>query len=97
MGVLCLKIISEKDKVMADSNQFVCTTCGYVGKRKKVAKGSFLLELFLWLFFILPGVIYSVYRLSTKQKVCPKCGNATMIPTDTPAGRKLTSNESKDN
>ena len=42
----------------------VCTVCGSVGFPKKVTPGSFLVELGLWIFFILPGVIYSVWRLS---------------------------------
>lgn len=67
----------------------VCTTCGFIGEPKKVTKGSFILEIVAWLFFLLPGIIYSVWRLTSKHTACPKCGNAAMIPLDTPLGRKL--------
>jgi len=69
--------------------QLVCTMCGYVGNYKKKAKGSFAVEVILWLLFLLPGIVYSVWRMSSKQKVCPKCGNTNMIPADTPMGQKL--------
>jgi len=58
-----------------------CPNCGTVAKPKKVTKGSFLIEVFLWLLFIIPGVIYSLWRLTTKAEVCPKCGAPNMIPS----------------
>ena len=75
---------------------FICTTCGYVGYPEKSVKGTFLIELVLWLLFLIPGLIYSIWRLTTKQDVCPSCGNPTMIPTDTPIGQKLLSHVSAD-
>ena len=69
--------------------QFVCTTCGYIGFPNKVTKGSFLIELVLWLAFLIPGIIYSIWRLSSRYDACPKCKNASMIPVDSPMGQKL--------
>ena len=69
--------------------QFVCTICGYIGSPKKVIKGSILIEIVLWLFLLVPGLIYSIWRLTTKCDVCPKCKNASMIPADSPTGQKL--------
>lgn len=57
-----------------------CALCGYVGPAKRVTKGSFLIELLLWFFFIIPGLIYSIWRLSNKVKICPKCKHETLIP-----------------
>jgi hypothetical protein len=54
-----------------------------------VIKGSFLMEFVLWLFFIVPGVIYTVWRLTTVAKGCPVCGAESMIPVHSPMGRKL--------
>lgn len=76
---------------MFNSKQLVCTVCGYVGEAKKHTKGNFLIEVVLWLFFIIPGLIYSIWRLTTKQTICPKCKNSSMIPADTPVGQKLMS------
>lgn len=68
---------------------FICTNCGYQGKPKTKVKGDFLIELFLWLFFIIPGVIYSVWRLSNKTKVCPNCGKESLISMDSPMAKVL--------
>ncbi len=68
---------------------FVCTECGYLGKSKTETKGSFLIEIVLWLFFIIPGLIYSIWRASSKEVVCPQCRNASLIPANSPKGIKL--------
>ena len=70
-------------------DQRVCTSWGFVGVPRKTVKGSFAMELVLWLFFLLPGFLYSLWRLTTKHLACPKCKNATMIPVDSPMGKKL--------
>jgi len=67
----------------------ICAHCGFQGKPVSQTKGSIWIEIILWLFFILPGVIYSIWRLSTRAKVCPKCKQPNMIPLDTPQGKKL--------
>lgn len=75
----------------SNKKESVCTNCGFVGKPGKETKGSILIEIILWFFFILPGLIYSLWRLSTRKPVCPKCKQQTMIPTDTPKGQQLMS------
>lgn len=67
----------------------ICSHCGYTGQAKKVTKGSTLMELVLWLCFIIPGLIYSMWRLTTKHLACPQCGGSQLIPLDSPRGKKL--------
>lgn len=69
--------------------RFICSNCGYVGWPKKITKGSILIELVLWLCFIIPGVLYSLWRLSSRHKACPKCLAPNMVPENTPRGQKL--------
>ena len=64
-----------------------CQNCGAIGKPKTRTKGSFLIEVFLWLCLIIPGVIYSLWRLTSREKVCPSCGAPNMIPADSPKAR----------
>ena len=47
------------------------------------------MEVFCWLLFLLPGLIYSIWRLTSRYNACPKCKNASMIPLDTPKGQEL--------
>lgn len=67
----------------------ICTTCGaQTDTPRTTTKGSFVIEVVLWLALIIPGLLYSLWRQSTRRKVCPACGNATLILANTPDGRK---------
>jgi hypothetical protein len=69
--------------------EFICPNCGFEGRPKRVIKGSIFVELILWIFLIIPGVIYSIWRLSSRYDACPKCAAPHMIPLDSPRGKKL--------
>lgn len=71
------------------SKVIICATCGYIGGAKTAAKGSGCLELLLWCLFIVPGLIYSVWRITNKPKICPKCQSTTLIPEDSPKGKEI--------
>lgn len=71
------------------AKKVVCKNCGYVGKSKQHTDGNILIELVLWLLFLLPGLIYSIWRLTTRKTVCAKCGSTNIIPVDSPQGQKL--------
>ena len=58
----------------------VCTTCGHIGQPKTLTRGNLLIEIILWCMIFVPGLIYTIWRHSTRYKACPKCRNATMIP-----------------
>lgn len=67
----------------------VCTVCGNYGKTTTRTRGSLLIEIVLWLCFIVPGIIYSLWRLTTRRRVCSACGSENVVPPDTPIGKKL--------
>lgn len=69
----------------------ICPNCGFSGCTKTITKGSFSVELILWLFFLLPGVIYSVWRLASRYEGCPSCGAANLVPVNSPRGKQLLS------
>lgn len=50
-----------------------CPNCGYEGKAKRMIKGSLVLEIVLWLLFIIPGLIYSIWRSTSRYHACPRC------------------------
>lgn len=50
-----------------------CPNCKYEGIGKFAMKGSSSVELLLWLFFLIPGLIYGTWRGSTKRWICPQC------------------------
>src|ERR1700686_3647458 len=61
-----------------DSVQKYCTVCGSIGFPVFREEGSAGVELLLWLTFIVPGIIYSIWRGSTRRWACPMCGNSSM-------------------
>ena len=83
------KTFIERYKEVAERNKPVCTHCGTIAEPKTYIKGNIIVELFLWLLFLLPGLIYSIWRLSSRYKGCPKCGAPNMIPQDSPMAKKL--------
>lgn len=50
-----------------------CPNCKYEGKGKKFVRGSFFIEILLWVCFIIPGAIYTLWRLTSSYIGCPKC------------------------
>jgi hypothetical protein len=93
---ICFEQISkeERRKTFQNNNddpiqKYICSTCGTVCNPIKVTKGSIAIEIVLWLFMILPGIIYSLWRLTSRYEGCPKCGAKNIIPIDSPKGKKL--------
>lgn len=66
------------------AKEMYCTRCGTVAKPKREMKGSFVMEVFLWLLLLVPGLLYSIWRLTTKYNACPKCLSDAIVPLDSP-------------
>lgn len=64
---------------MAKTVMISCPNCKYEGNGKRIVKGSFWIEVILWLCFIVPGLIYSLWRLTNKKWVCPRCSYEYVI------------------
>jgi hypothetical protein len=66
----------------------VCTQCGYHGRAKSITRGSIFIEIILWLCLLIPGLIYSIWRLTTRRDGCAQCGGA-VIPENTPRAKRI--------
>jgi hypothetical protein len=66
----------------------ICSNCG-TASAIHAMPGSGWIEAILWLCYIIPGVIYSVWRRSKKSTVCASCGAKPLLPINTPAGKRL--------
>jgi hypothetical protein len=71
------------------SDELVCTACGHVGGGKTITKGHFALEVALWLCFLVPGFIYSVWRHTSRYEACPVCANPSLLPRSAPMAQKF--------
>ncbi len=67
----------------------ICLNCGTIGKPKFHTKGSIFLEVILWIMFIVPGVIYSLWRHGSRQWVCRECKSPGIVSLKSPKGRQL--------
>jgi hypothetical protein len=36
----------------------------------------------------MPGIVYSVWRVTSRYKACPACGAPNMIPLDSPRAKQ---------
>ena len=61
-----------------------CLTCGHEGQTGKVTRGSFWIEVVLWLCFLIPGLISSIWRLTTRHVACTNCGRSSVVPPSSP-------------
>lgn len=77
------------------AQKLICSACGHIGSSKTAVKGNILIELILWLCFIIPGIIYSLWRSSSRYKKCTVCGSTNLIPLDSPNGMKLLADQGK--
>jgi hypothetical protein len=64
-----------------------CMTCGTDAPAETKTRGSIWIEIILWLMFIVPGLIYSIWRLTTRRQVCSACGAENIVPLDAPAAQ----------
>lgn len=62
----------------------LCLRCHTVAEPKKETDGSGCVEVFLWLAFIVPGILYSLWRSSSTHGTCYKCGSRELVPLDSP-------------
>lgn len=57
---------------------YYCNACHSYSEKAKF-RGSAGVQLALYLFFFVPGIIYSVWRASGGPSVCPRCGSESLI------------------
>jgi|ERR1043166_3035908 hypothetical protein len=62
-----------------------CLSCGSIGAwAQGPSRGNPVIELLLWVCFLLPGLLYSLWRHTNLPQVCETCGSQELIPPDSP-------------
>jgi hypothetical protein len=92
--MLWLAMTYRKDPPIAEKpkdSRYICVNCLAVGKKVEKANGHWFIGALLFIAGVIPGLLYSAWRLSTIKHVCPCCGLESMIPVDSPRGRELAS------
>lgn len=75
--------------MMFSKKDIACTICRYTGKTQHVVKGNLVIEIVLWLMFLIPGVIYSIWRSFSSYDGCPVCKNKNVIPLESTMGQLI--------
>lgn len=71
------------------AKELICKSCGTIGKPKTITKGSIFIEIVLWIAFIVPGLIYSIWRHTSRYKACKQCYSSELVPKTSPIGQKI--------
>lgn len=88
VGLLAFGLVAAVKGSMGTSGPVrYCTSCGHEGRGRTRTRGSLLIEIVLWLCFLIPGLIYSIWRQSSKHKVCASCGASSLVPVGSPVAR----------
>lgn len=62
-----------------------CLTCGTEDTVALVKRGNVAIEIILWIFFIIPGLIYSLWRMDSRHNACRTCASTVLAPVKSPA------------
>ena len=62
-----------------DKPKYYCNACHNFTPHA-LKKGNGWIELVLYLMYIVPGIIYSIWRRSGAPNVCPLCRAASLVP-----------------
>jgi hypothetical protein len=58
--------------------KYYCNSCTNFTETP-IKKGNGIIEIVLWLCYLLPGLIYSIWRRSGVANVCPTCKVAGLV------------------
>jgi DNA-directed RNA polymerase subunit RPC12/RpoP len=70
----------------------ICTSCEDLVEPTKKTEGLFVIEIILWVCFIIPGLIYTLWRTfssSARYLECPKCKGRSLVPLSSPKGKRI--------
>jgi hypothetical protein len=69
--------------------KMICTVCYAIGDSVIVKSGSYRLQLILYLFGIIPGILYRKWRDSTARRACAHCKQDALVSLYTHQGRRV--------
>src|SRR5215213_4713256 len=91
--------MGSKDEIFsANLCNSLCTRCLERIEPKTAWRGYRAVEVclwltaFLWVPLMLLGIGYSLWRIMTRQKVCPHCGAAEFVPAESQRAGELLAN-----
>lgn len=74
-----LSLVRKAQKRLAEKE---CMICHELTRGRTKVKGSLFIEILLWCFFIVPGLIYSIWRMTSTNVICSHCGSEYLKQLD---------------
>jgi hypothetical protein len=71
-----------------------CAVCHSVGQPVVRKRGSAGVEVALYLAAVIPGILHSIWRSSTKAWACGVCGSPMVVPVNSPLAQAHLKKES---
>lgn len=65
-----------------------CTTCEQTVMVRRKLAGSGWITCILLLAYIVPGLIYMIWRRSAGKNICTTCGSNALVPLDSPRAQR---------
>lgn len=69
--------------------KMLCTACGRSSEPEHKLKGHVAITILLLCFYIVPGIIYMVWRRSGIKDNCPICKSENIIPVSSPEAWRI--------
>ena len=69
--------------------EIFCRNCGHFGEPERSNRGHVLISLLLLCTFIIPGIIYIVWRRSDPHLRCERCGSIDTVAHNSPYAAQL--------
>lgn len=67
----------------------ICKQCGTLNESGDALPGSGWIEVILWLCYLVPGLIYSIWRRTKRNAACAACSSRELVQVGTPVGSRL--------
>lgn len=78
----------------------LCKDCGHQGDRISITPSSFAVELLVWVgaviltilvhwVFLIGGILFTLWRVTSSYKGCEKCKSKNVIPLDSPMAHAI--------
>jgi hypothetical protein len=85
---LFIYAVLKRPSSQIGKNMF-CKTCGHSGESGTFTRGSLGIEIVLWLCLLVPGIIYSLWRSSSRSAKCKACGSVDVVPDGSPVAMAM--------
>jgi len=84
LAIIAVPVVLIWWVLRGSGKRMFCLTCGSISETRRVMPGSLAIEVVAWCLFLLPGLIYSLWRHSAAFSGCGHCRSRQVVPVTSP-------------